>query len=114
MKACNSCGKCCIKYSNGQLVATEQEIEYWDEIRPDIAEYVNQENIWSSPETGELLALCPWLRKEPGTTIYRCEIYDDRPDDCRDYPSNIAEMIRDECEMLEPRDLVAYRRSAQK
>ena len=112
MKDCNSCGKCCIKYSNGHLVATEQEIEFWDVFRPDIAEYVSQKQIWTSPTTGEPLAPCPWLKKEPGSTVYRCEIYGDRPDDCRDYPSNIAEMIRDECEMLEPSDLIAYRRSA--
>ena len=111
MKECNSCGKCCIKYSNGQLAASEQEIEYWEIFRPEIAEYVSNKQIWASPKTGELLQLCPWLKKEPGSTVYRCEIYYDRPDDCRDYPTNIAEMIRDECEMLEPSDLVAHKRS---
>jgi len=113
MKECNSCGKCCIKYG-GQLVATEQEIEYWEEFRPDIAERISNNKIWANPTTGELLALCPWLKKEPGSKVYRCEIYYDRPDDCRDYPSNIAEMIRDGCEMLEPSDLIAHRRSARK
>ncbi|HCH70582.1 MAG TPA: zinc/iron-chelating domain-containing protein, partial [Colwellia sp.] len=29
----------------------------------------------------------------------------DRPEDCRHYPSLIAEMIRDECEMIESIDL---------
>ncbi|MGO2562932.1 MAG: YkgJ family cysteine cluster protein, partial [Pseudoalteromonas nigrifaciens] len=32
-------------------------------------------------------------------------IYLDRPEDCRHYPSLIAEMIRDECEMIEITDL---------
>ena len=94
MKECNSCGKCCIKYSNGQLAASAQEIEYWEIFRPEIAEYVSNKQIWASPATGELLQLCPWLKKEPDSTVYRCEIYNDRPDDCRDYPTNIAEMIR--------------------
>ena len=29
----------------------------------------------------------------------------DRPDDCRHYPVNINQMVMDECEMLEVRDL---------
>lgn len=111
MKECNSCGKCCIKYSNGQLAATDQDIEYWELFRPEIAEYVNNKKIWSSPTTGELLTLCPWLKKMPDSSAYRCEIYYDRPDDCREYPSNIAEMIRDGCEMLEPKDLVVHKRT---
>lgn len=105
MKECNSCGKCCIKYSNGQLSASADEVEYWDVFRPEIAEYVSNGEIWSAPATGKLIELCPWLRKAPGSKIYTCAIYYDRPDDCRFYPSTVAEMIRDECEMIEPRDL---------
>jgi Fe-S-cluster containining protein len=37
--------------------------------------------------------------------MYTCSIYLDRPEDCRHYPSLIAEMIRDECEMIEVTDL---------
>jgi len=45
------------------------------------------------------------LQKEPNSKIYTCAIYYDRPEDCRYYPSTIAEMIKDECEMLEAGDL---------
>ena len=48
---------------------------------------------------------CPWLRKLPNQNKYICRIYHDRPDDCRHYPVNIEEMARDECEMLEVKDL---------
>ncbi len=48
---------------------------------------------------------CPWLRKLPNQEKYICRIYDDRPEDCRVYPVSIDQMIRDECEMLEARDL---------
>lgn len=58
-----------------------------------------------SPETGKLIELCPWLKKAPDSNVYTCAIYYDRPDDCKFYPVTIAEMIRDECEMLEDRDL---------
>ncbi|MGK0272014.1 MAG: Fe-S-cluster containining protein [Cocleimonas sp.] len=105
IKECNSCGKCCIKYSNGQLSASENEIEYWEIFKPEIAAYVNNSKIWSDPKTGNLIELCPWLRKETDSSVYTCAIYFDRPEDCQFYPSNIAEMIRDECEMLEDHDV---------
>ena len=58
------------------------------------------------PATGKQLELCPWLRKVAGQNKYTCDIYSDRPDDCRFYPTTIEEMIRDECEMLDAQDLI--------
>lgn len=55
------------------------------------------------PKTGEQIELCPWLEKEENK--YSCSIYHDRPEDCRIYPVSIADMIKDECEMLESKDL---------
>ena len=106
MKECNSCGKCCIKYSNGQLSASDEEVNYWEVFKPEIAEYVRNNELWVSPQTGKLIELCPWLTKQPDSNIYTCDIYFDRPDDCRYYPSTIAEMVADECEMIESHDLV--------
>ena len=57
------------------------------------------------PDTGNQLELCPWLRKLPNENKYTCDIYYDRPDDCKFYPVTIEDMIKDECEMLEARDL---------
>ena len=57
-----------------------------------------------SPKTGELIELCPWLKKSSNSNVHLCDIYHDRPDDCKLYPTTIAEMIRDECEMLEDKD----------
>lgn len=48
---------------------------------------------------------CPWLRKLPNRDKYICRIYNDRPEDCKQYPVSIEEMVRDECEMLDLRDL---------
>lgn len=103
MQACNQCGKCCIHYADGGLVASQQEIEAWELDRPDIYAYVKDGQIWHSPETGEALSRCPWLIGERAP--YHCGIYADRPEDCRSYPSNLTDMVRDECEMLEPSDL---------
>lgn len=66
-----------------------------------------------NPATGEQIDLCPWLRKLPNEDKYICDIYYDRPDDCKYYPVTIEQMISDECEMLEERDL-AKPKQAQK
>lgn len=74
-----------------------------------------------SPDTGMQLELCPWLRKLPSQNPdqiphqnkYICDIYDDRPDDCKYYPVTIEQMVKDECEMLEAQDL-ANPKQAQK
>lgn len=105
MKNCNSCGKCCIKYSNGALSATTQEIELWEIFNPEIADYVHQGQIWVEPKTKQLLSLCPFLKQETPSSPYTCDIYLDRPDDCKYYPSNVQEMILDGCEMIEEVDL---------
>jgi len=109
MKNCTQCGKCCIKYSDGGLSASESEIELWDIFRPDIYQYVRNGEIWMDPVTGKQIKRCPWLREAPGTesgkVIYTCDIYYDRPEDCKHYPVTIEQMINDDCEMLEPQDL---------
>ena len=105
MKDCNQCGKCCVIYADGGLSATQAEIDGWEEHRPEIFAYVRDGQIWVDPESGQKLTYCPWLEQVPGQRKYTCSIYKDRPEDCRLYPSTIDEMIRDECEMLEPADL---------
>ncbi len=113
MKECNQCGKCCKNYSNGGLSALKSEIEYWEAFRPDIFNYVSNGNIWINPRTGKLLERCPWLRHLPNENQYVCDIYYDRPDDCKHYPVTINQMIKDKCEMLEVKDL-ANPKKAQK
>jgi Fe-S-cluster containining protein len=111
MKECNQCGKCCTRYSNGGLSASANEIEYWDNFRPDIYRYVSDGKIWVNPDTGKQIELCPWLRKLPDQNKYTCNIYYDRPDDCKYYPVTIEQMVKDECEMLEPQDLLKLKQA---
>ena len=113
MKECNQCGKCCTKYSDGGLSATADEIEFWEIFRPKISDYVSDGRIWMNPGTGKQLELCPWLRKTPGQKKYTCDIYNDRPDDCKHYPITLDQMVTDECEMLDAQDL-ANPKQAQK
>ena len=105
MKECNQCGKCCIKYSNGRLTTSAAQMDYWENYKPEIHKYVKDGEIWMDPETGKQIELCPWLRKAPDANIYTCDIYFDRPDDCKFYPSTIDEMVVDGCEMIEARDI---------
>jgi Fe-S-cluster containining protein len=110
MKDCNQCGKCCIKYGGGDLSATKEEIDLWEIFNPEIFKFVKNNEIWFDPKSGLPLKSCPFLAIEPqinhfAQKKYTCSIYLDRPEDCRHYPSLIAEMIRDECEMIEVIDL---------
>lgn len=105
MKACNACGKCCIKYGNGQLSASEEDLSLWDSLRPEIAAYTKKGDIWFDPNTGAKLNFCPWLKPVEGSSAYHCDIYYDRPEDCRIYPATVADMVKDDCEMIEAGDL---------
>ena len=113
MKDCNQCGKCCTLYGGDGLSASASEIEWWETYRPDIARYISGEKIWISPVTGKQMMRCPWLRKLPNQNKFICRIYYDRPDECKHYPVTIAQMVKDECEMLEVQDL-AKPKQAQK
>jgi len=114
MKACNSCGKCCVKYSNGGLSASPEDLDNWESLKPEIYRYVRDGKIWMDPATGKQIDLCPWLRREPNQEQYSCAIYFDRPEDCRIYPATVQDMIKDECEMLEPKDFADLSRAAQR
>ncbi len=110
MKACNSCGKCCVKYGGGGLAASDADIEGWELFSPELYRYVKRGEIWFDPTTGDPIDHCPWLiatasDETSGAVRYHCEIYDNRPEDCRHYPSIFEEMIRDGCEMIEVKDL---------
>lgn len=111
MKQCNSCGKCCETAGNGGLSASAEEISWWQAHRPDIARFAIDGRIWIDPVTGEYFARCPWLQVSADGKKTTCDIYADRPEDCRHYPVDITQMLRHGCEMLEPRDLVNTKRA---
>ncbi len=65
------------------------------------------------PDTGKQIELCPWLRKLSNQNKFKCDIYYDRPDDCKIYPATIEDMVKEGCEMLEKQDFT-YPKQAQK
>jgi Fe-S-cluster containining protein len=109
MRACTQCGKCCLKYKGGDWLgsATEVDMLFWLIRRPEVLDYVDdiRHDLWISPITGEKMQRCPWLRKLPRQEKYICRIHDVRPEVCRDYPTDIDQMISLDCEMLEAGDL---------
>jgi len=111
MKDCNQCGKCCTKYGGGDLATTPEEIDLWEQLHPEIFKYVKNDQIWFDPKTNKRLTRCPFLKisSQENTlapTKFICSIYLNRPADCRSYPSLISEMVRDECEMIEAKDVL--------
>ncbi|HHJ20579.1 MAG TPA: hypothetical protein ENJ84_12280 [Gammaproteobacteria bacterium] len=80
-------------------------MEFWELFRPHIYQYVRDGKIWVDPETGRALGSCPWLKQLPDSGKYICDIYYDRPADCQYYPVSIDQMLKDDCEMLDSRDL---------
>ena len=64
-----------------------------------------------NPDTGKQMERCPWLRKLSNQDKYICDIYYDRPDECKHYPVTIDQMVKDECEMLEEQDLAKPKQS---
>ena len=110
MKDCNQCGKCCIKYGADDLSATTEEVDLWGIFNPEIFRFVKNNQIWFDHESALSLKSCPFLEIEPqikplAENKYTRSIHLDKPEDCRHYPSLIAEMIRDQCEMVEVIDL---------
>ncbi|MGJ8682648.1 YkgJ family cysteine cluster protein [Paraglaciecola sp.] len=111
MKECTQCGKCCVKYADGDLSASDNDLDMWKLFRPDIAEYTKGGLIWFSPQNGKRLSFCPFLREnihpdQADKKLYTCDIYHDRPEDCRFYPVTIQQMLNDECEMLESNEVL--------
>jgi uncharacterized protein len=104
VRACTQCGKCCEIYGAG-LTATADEVAWWETFRPHIADYVADGVLWVDPVTRQRLTRCPFLCESETMGTFGCSIYPDRPEDCRHYPVTVSEMARDECEMLEVRDL---------
>lgn len=119
MKNCTQCGKCCIAYSDGGLSASPSEIDDWENYYPEIYRYVSHGKIWINPETKQPFKRCPFLVTLPNANTpdtpdkYGCQIYHNRPEDCRHYPVTIDQMIKDDCEMIEVRDLKDFKKAQQ-
>lgn len=104
--ACTRCGKCCLnEHYMMTLTATARDVARWQrEGRDDILRYVAKVrpglyDLWV--DDGVELSRCPFLRKDRGAATYHCRIYETRPEACRGYPVDYAQMVNDECEIID-------------
>ena len=79
-------------------------------IAGEVNPWLRYEGCRAGDEIGKPLTHRPWLELLPTGSSkcsdkYGCSIYQDRPEDCRQYPAYIAEMVRDGCDMIEVREL---------
>ena len=51
MRDCNQCGKCCIHYGGNGLSASDEDLNWWENNRPDIFKLVKNKQIWFDPAT---------------------------------------------------------------
>ncbi|MCE5265547.1 MAG: YkgJ family cysteine cluster protein [Deltaproteobacteria bacterium] len=106
---CQRCGRCC-RSAHGlfETEATIPDIACWIEAkRFDILPWVSPImvpdsetvifDIWISPRTHDYVNRCPWARKQRGSDLYGCTIYDVRPAACREWPSDMAKGLAIGC-----------------
>lgn len=97
---CTQCGKCCEKYGHS-LQATAADIEQWRRKAPWILDYVDEDlgDLWINPVTRDEVYRCPWIGSAQGKAV--CRIYEHRPAVCRNYPVDIEQMRKDDCEIVQ-------------
>lgn len=118
MKPCTQCGRCCTNPSfMGTMQASPEDVKRWKrEKRSDILAWAyilgptahkrgfGFADLWINPKTDIEAERCPFVRKMPNRDVYKCMIYETRPQACRDYPWHVSHMEAVDCEMLEEGD----------
>ncbi|MGA2309500.1 MAG: hypothetical protein ABSG57_08135 [Candidatus Bathyarchaeia archaeon] len=109
-RKCERCGSCCVQLGDLYDVTVEdikrwvEQIKFdilwycfaWDDACFDMLLYDTEKLIhylkedanmemWFSPQNGDELSLCPFLRKAYGKNQFECWIHDTKPEICRDY-----------------------------
>lgn len=109
---CIQCGNCCRNLGDAFSTSVDMaEINRWrSEDRWDILSWVDifdfdgEEafgDIWISPNTGDAVSRCPWLRKLPRQDKYKCRIHDTKPAHCRNYPKSKKHALTTGCKGFE-------------
>ena len=105
---CVQCGQCCLDLLDAFCTSVDiEDIRRWKrEDRWDILEWVDifdfdgEEafgDLWFSPNTGEEVNRCPWLRKLPLKDTYKCRIHETKPAHCRNYPKSKKHALTTGC-----------------
>jgi Fe-S-cluster containining protein len=92
--SCVRCGACCRAY----VQVTERDLIRWASLgRRDILDRVAPAEGWIEPVTRGEMSACPFLHAGPEPGVYRCRIYDMRPEACRAFPASTAQAERIGC-----------------
>lgn len=115
---CQRCGRCCMmadRLLKGD--ASTRDVACWLQAgRYDILSWVGSMivpdedalfDVWVDPDTHDFADRCPWLRKERGSDLYVCAIYDVRPVGCRQWPADMAEGQKLGCPACQ--DIIPYK-----
>jgi Fe-S-cluster containining protein len=92
---CRKCGECCrsLAYHDGM---TAEDAAYLKKRgRRDVLQWVRMTpsadgrtvyRIWVKPGTNQYERPCPFLKREPSSDRWRCDIHEVKPQICRSYP----------------------------
>jgi len=105
---CVQCGHCCLDLFDAYCTTVNiEDINRWQkEDRWDILQWISlfefdgEEafgDLWISPNTGEEVIRCPWLRKLPLKDTYKCRIHETKPSHCRNYPKSKKHALTTGC-----------------
>lgn len=105
---CVQCGNCCRNLFDAYSTSVDiDELNRWrSEERWDILRWVSIYelsgetafgDLWISPNTGDEVSRCPWLRKLPKQEKYKCRIHGTKPAHCRNYPISKKHALTTEC-----------------
>ena len=93
--ACRQCGRCC-RSLDYHFDVTTADVARWETLgRDDILQWVDPiitqkkivgYRIWVEPGTHQLTETCPFLKKDPTSNRWGCDIHAIKPQICRNYP----------------------------
>jgi Fe-S-cluster containining protein len=93
--ACRQCGHCCRKLDYHNDVTAEDTARWQSLGRRDILQWVQDNSrhgqasayrVWVAPGTHSLADGCPFLKLDPTTNRWNCQIHQLKPQICRNYP----------------------------
>ena len=109
---CRQCGQCC-RHLDYQDQCTVDDVSVWKRLgRADLAARavpvqrdgrVSHYRIWKRLEGDTQWEDCPWLQPRPDGR-WVCEIHEDKPDICRQYPGSRKHARMTGCIGFEPEE----------
>ena len=104
--ACRQCGRCC-NALDYRYDVTGEDVSRWKDLgRRDILEWVEKVEpdqgqagyrVWVVPGTHRQAETCPFLKKDPASNLWACQIHTVKPQICRNYPVSRKHAVMTGC-----------------